>query len=46
MMQEYYNWCKKHPDATEEEKDEVWDRCIRMLEARNLLANMLITLRN
>ncbi len=45
MMQEYYQWLEKHPDATEEEKQKVWDECIRRLEARAALMNMFISLR-
>lgn len=45
MMQEYYEWIKRHPDATEEEQQEMWDKCMRMLEARCLLFDMLISYR-
>ena len=41
MMYEYYEWLKEHPDATEEEKDRVWNRCLEMLYARNAVINML-----
>lgn len=45
MMQEYYEWLKKHPDATEEEKHKAWEQCIRMLEARNIMINMFLAYR-
>ena len=41
MMHEYYEWCKEHPDATEEEKYRVWKRCLEMLYVRNAVINML-----
>lgn len=45
MFQEYYKWCEKHPEATDEEKDEAWNRCIRMLEARQLVFELLLLYR-
>ena len=45
MMQEYYEWLKKHPDATEEEREEMWKKCLMMLEARRIVIDMLLAYR-
>ncbi len=45
MMHEYAEWCEKHPEATEEERQKVWDYWIRKLTAFNLVEYMLLAYR-
>ena len=45
MGQEYRDWLQKHPEATEEEKEEAWNKFMTMLEARNLVFEMLLMYR-
>ena len=45
MFSEYYDWLREHPEATEEQKKEMWEKCLRMHEARNMLTNLLLAYR-
>lgn len=45
MGEEYRRWLEAHPDATEEEKEAAWQEYIKRLEARRLVADMLLSLR-
>lgn len=46
MGEEYRKWCEQHPNATDEEQQEAFERYFRMLEVRNLVGCMLLSLRN
>ena len=45
MGEEYVQWLNKHPNATEEEKREAWNKYLMMLEARNYIINMFLAYR-
>lgn len=45
MFQEYYEWLKKHPNATEEEKHKAWEQCVRLVKARSMFINMFLAYR-
>ncbi len=45
MGEEYRKWLEVHPDATKEEREKAWDDHIKKLEARRLVAEMLMALR-
>ena len=45
MLHEYYEWLKEHPEATEEEKEEMLTKCKNRLKAWDILINMLLAYR-
>jgi len=45
MGEEYRRWLEAHPDATEEEQEAAWQEYMKRLEARRLVAEMLLSLR-
>ena len=45
MLHEYRDWLEKHPDATEEEKEEMWIKCKNSIKAWNILINMFLAYR-
>lgn len=45
MGEEYRRWLEAHPNATEEEKKKAWENYMKKLEARRLVAEMLVSLR-
>lgn len=41
MFDEYREWCHDHPDATEQEKKEFYDHCVRIHEIQNAVRQIL-----
>ena len=45
MGEEYRRWLEAHPNATKEEKQKALEDYMKKLEARRLVAEMLVSLR-
>lgn len=46
MCQGYVKWLEAHPNATDKERKEAWEKQLMLLEVQNYVSKILLLCRN